>query len=117
MGGAAQANPLELHHRDQPNRVGRKVGKFFQWERDVFEQGHGAKQGAALIHHAELSQDAEPLVSFRSRNVFAIDEDLSGGGFIEADDMLQQGALAAAGAAKANETFPRVDFNANMSKD
>ena len=52
-GECVEPDQLELHPRDEIDRVGRQVREFLERQPDVLEQRHRAEQRARLVHHAE----------------------------------------------------------------
>ena len=65
---------------------------------DVLHQGQGAQQGAVLEKHAHAAADAPGLGMGQAEQVLAADAQVAADGPRKADDVAQQGGLAAAGA-------------------
>ena len=85
--------------------------------RDVLQQGHGAEQGAHLVHDPELADDPVPLrPGGRDQVVFAV-QDLAVHGLVQADHVLEQGGLAAAGPAQDDEDLACVDVKGDVLED
>src|SRR6202043_1186594 len=80
-----------------------EIGELAERQTDVFRQRHRAPQRAALVQDSEPPQQTLPLLRRGPREVYVSVNDFSGGGILEADQMAQQRALAAAATAHDDE--------------
>jgi len=91
--GMLLGEALSDHLRDL--RLG-GVRVLAQREGHVVEHAHRAEQGAVLEEHADAPAQREQLGHRQARHRFAVHDDVAGVGEHEADDVLDQHALARA---------------------
>ena len=84
---------------------------------DILGHGHGIEQGGALEQHAELAAHAQQLPLVHRDDVFALDEHLPGVGLEQADQVLEQHALAAAAAANDDDRLALLNPEAHAVQD
>ena len=91
-----EADQIQLHLGNKPPGVTRKVGKRGERQADVFEQCHAPEEGTALVGYAKRAHGV--LAFARPTPLDAISEDahLTAQKRMEADDVLEEGALATA---------------------
>jgi hypothetical protein len=114
MAKTLQPHLFEFHQSDQTDSVRRQIGKLLQGQRDVFEQGHGAKQRAALVHDPEAPQQLQSLVALGRGHIVTFDQDSTGGGLVKANHVFQQRALAGTGAAEDAKDFTGKNFKTQI---
>ena len=76
---------------------------FAQRERDIFRHRHGIEKRRALKKNADFLPDSGELTLAQSDDILAIDTDFSRVRLHQADEMLEQNALAAAASADDRE--------------
>ena len=136
--GAGQANPFahapgELRgvlvfgagQLDCLEHLGHAVGDLRLRERGVPAEGeghilgdrHGIEQGRALEEHAELAADRQEFPFVHRHNVLVLDQDFAALGLEQADQVLEQHALAAAAAADNDHRLALVDAKTDAIQD
>ena len=86
------------------------IGIFLQRECDVFADGVGAEERAALKRHAETAHDAAFGFAFCMDDAVAVNPDVAGTDGKEPDDRFEHGAFPAAGSAEQSDNFPAPDL-------
>src|SRR2546422_6835782 len=102
-GELLEPDQLELHPRNQVDRFDVELGEDFQRKPHVLGEHHRAEQRARLVHHADLAEDALPVLALCHDDVVAVDVHVAGLRLVEPDHVFQQRALAAARAAEDDE--------------
>ena len=92
-----------------PISAGGKLGVLAQRQADVLRQRHRAPQRAALVEHAEAAQLLLPRLVVGLPEGNAVVEDVAPAGCLQADQVAQQRALAAAAAAHDDEDLAALD--------
>ncbi len=114
---SGQPHQRELEEHQLPDLRGRQVGVFAERDGDVFRQGHGAPEGAALVEHAEVPHHALPLFLLHFPEAgFAIEHPAAGGLF-QPDEVPHQGALAAAASPHDDEHLATPDGEVEIAHD
>ena len=116
-GGREQADLVELGRGDEILLLGAEVRELVEREADVLEHGHRAEERAALVHHAELAQQAESVLALGGHDVLAVEEDPARGRPVEADHDLQKRALPAARTAEDHEDLAAPDLERDVLLD
>src|SRR5437764_13815580 len=86
-----------------------QAGVFSEGQTDVFRQGHRAPQRAALKQHTRTPDYLLPFGRIRLGEVFVAVENVSLRGFVQTDEMSEQGALTGAASTHDNEHIAVVD--------
>ncbi len=90
------AQGLEAIHHARPDLLAPHVGVLAELEGDIVEDAHGVEERRHLEHHAELAPHPRELHLAEGHDVFAVDQDLSLVGPLEADELTHQHRLARA---------------------
>jgi hypothetical protein len=114
---AFEADQRQFEPGDLFDAGGRKVGVFAEGKADIFGEGHGTPERAALEKHAERSQPLLPGFIARIPEGFAVIIDVALSGLFEADHVAQQGALAAPAAAHDDEHLTAFDCGVDATHD
>jgi len=80
-----------------------QAGELLQGQADVLHQGQRTEKRTGLIGDAEAAQDAFAFAPPGGGHVAPLDEHLPAHGLVQADHVLEQGALAAARAPQDNQ--------------
>jgi hypothetical protein len=115
--GAEQAHLVQLRRGDEVFLRRAEVGELVEGQAHVFQNRHGPEERAALVHDPELPEQAEAVFALGRHDVLAADENPARGGPVEADDVLQERALAAPGAAQDDEHLPLAHVEAHVPLD
>ena len=89
----------------------------FQGQGDVLLNRQRVEQRAILEHHAQPLAQGRQLLFAESRRVLAEDFDAARSGLHQADNRLEQGALAAAATAEHDGDFPLIHVRVNPAQD
>ena len=89
----------------------------FQGQGDVLLNRQRIEQRAVLKHHAQPLAQGRQLLLAEGRRVLAENFDAARGGLHQANDRLEQGALAAAAAAEHDGDFPLIHMRVNPAQD
>jgi hypothetical protein len=90
---------------------------FLQRERDVFRQGEGGPERSGLVHHAKAAGELGAAGGRGGGEVLPVIENLAFGGFAQADEVAEQGALAAPGAADDDKDIAVGDLEVEVAHD
>ena len=104
VGGAVEADELQLRARDRGDRVVREIGPLLERQRDVLADGQRAEERAGLEHDAERRKTGLEI-----GEAAAGDVDLAADGLLEPDQEAEQRRLAAAAAAEDREHLAALD--------
>ncbi len=112
-----QVYQAQLHPDDEFDGGQIQVGIFLDGQGDIFRQGHGTEQRPGLKEHPEIHAHLAQGAVVIGVDVDAVDQNLAGGGFIKADQVLQHGGLAAAAASQDHQDFAPIDRKAHPVED
>jgi hypothetical protein len=116
-GGGEQTDLVELRRGDEILLFRSQIRELVERKPHVLQHRHGPEQRPALIHHAELAQQAEPVLAFGRHDVLAVEEDSARSGVKEADHGLQERALPAARTAEDHEDLAGADVERHVLLD
>ena len=111
--GVGEADIRQFLPHDGADLLRRFQPVFAEVEAHVFADGQGAQEGAGLEDegHAVFGGD------LRAGDGFAVDQDLAGIGRLEADEMFEQHALAAAAGPHDDEDLAGFDIEVEALED
>ena len=112
-----ETDELELHPRDEVDRVVRQIGVLLERQPDVLEQRHRPEQRARLVHDAEAAQDRGAFRLVGRDDVVAVDVDVARDRLDESDHVLHDRGLAAPGAAEDAEHLAAADLEVDVLLD
>jgi hypothetical protein len=87
-----------------------KFGVFAQRQRNVFADGHRAKERATLKAHAHVAAKCVELLVGNRGKVFAFNPNFAGGGTLEPDERAEKRALAGTRTAKDDQRLALLDI-------
>src|SRR5437867_4974126 len=115
MGVELHGTQLHEHGVLEKIAVARNLGMMLlKGQGHVFRNGEALKQGARLEKHAHIPHEPLALAPGEAVDVLAEDMHGAGGGFVHADEDVQQGALPTAGPAEDGENIAGEDIEAHV---
>ena len=112
-----EADLFELHFDDGVDESGVELSVFIQRQRHVFRDGEGLQKCAGLKQHAVAAAELAQSIPIHGGDLLTENFDAAGAGLLRADEVAQQGALAAAAATHDDEGVACIDFEAHAIED
>ena len=113
----AEADQCEAGADDGGDEVRLEVGVHLQRQGEILGDGQRVEQRAILEHYAESFRQRVTVFVLHCSCILAEHFDAAGSGLDQADDGLEQGALAAAAAAQDDGDFAAVDVGVDLLED